>query len=87
MCCTTHLQAHLRLNAQRRVNENLDTGATVGTFLVNFDREGVGDGSSYDWIPDVEGGQFQGFDEECKPRSLNERLTNAHGVFGSTAPA
>ena len=37
-------------------------------------------------IPEVEAGQFQGFDEKCKPGPLNERLTNAHRVLGSTAP-
>ena len=38
---------------------NLDTGATVDTFRVNFDREGVGDGRFYEWIPEVEAKQFQ----------------------------
>ena len=71
----------------RRANANLDTGATVDTFPVNFDREGVGDGSSYDWITDVEARQFQGFDEKGKDTSLNGRLNDAHRVLGSTAPA
>ena len=69
------------------MNENLYTGATVDTFLVNFDREGVGDGSSHDWIPDVQARQFQGFDEKCKRRSLNERLTDAHRVLCSIGSA
>ena len=60
------------------MNVNLYTRAAVDIFLVNFDREGVGDGIFYDWIPEVDTGQFQGFDEKCKPRFLNERLTNAH---------
>ena len=85
MCCTS--ASSFPLGSSERVNENVDTGATVDTFPVNFDREGVGDGSSYDWISDVEARQFQGFDEKCKPRSLNERLTYAHRVLGSTAPA
>ena len=54
---------------------------------MNFDREGVGDGSFYDWIPDVEARQFEGFDEKGKPRSLNGRLTDTHQVLGSNASA
>ena len=85
MCCTT--VSSLSLESSEWANANLDTGATVDTFLVNFDREGVGDGSSYDWITDVEARQFQGFDEKGKPTSLNGRLNDAHRVLGSTAPA
>ena len=39
-----------------RVNANLDTGATVDTFLSNFDREGVEDGRFNDWITHVKTG-------------------------------
>ena len=39
------------LESSEWVNTNLDTGAAVNTFLVDFDRERVGDGSLYDWIP------------------------------------
>ena len=68
MCCTS--ASSFPLERSERANENLDTGATVDTFLVNFDREGVEDGSSYDWIPDVEARQFQGFDEQVQTKIL-----------------
>ena len=42
---------------------NLDTRAAVNTFPSNFGPEGIGDGSFYDWILDVEAWQFQGYDE------------------------
>ena len=70
MCCTT--ASSFPLEITEVVHANLDTGATVDIFLVNFARGGVGDGSSY---------------EKCKSRSLNERLTSAHRVLASTAPA
>ena len=66
---------------------NLDTGPTVNTFFVNYDREGVGDGSFDDWIPDVKAWQSQGFDEKGKPTSLNGTRTDAHQVLGSNASA
>ena len=47
------------LESSERVNTNLDTRAAVNTFLVNFDREGVGDGSFYDWIQDGVGGKIR----------------------------
>ena len=66
---------------------NLDTGAAVNTFPSNFGPEGIGDGSFYDWIPDGEAWQFQGYDENGLPRSLNERFTDAHQVLDSNASA
>ena len=60
---------------------NLDTGAAVNTFPLNFGPVGAGDGRFYDWIPDGEAWQFQGYDENGLPRSLNGRLTDAHQVF------
>ena len=66
---------------------NLDTGAAVDTFPSNFGPEGMGDGSFYDWIPDGEAWQFQGYDENGLPRSLNGRITDAHQVLCSTASA
>ena len=69
------------------VKMNLDTGAAVDTFLSNFGPEGIADGSFYDWIPDGEAWQFQGFDENGLPRSLSGRLTDAHEVLCSTASA
>ena len=56
----------LSLESSEWVSANLDTGATVDTFSVNFDRKGKGDGSFFDWITDVEGWQSQGYDEKCK---------------------
>ena len=69
------------------MNTNLDTRAAVNTFLVNFDRERVGDESFYDWIPDGESLQFQGYDVNGLPRSLSGRLTDAHQVLGGNASA
>ena len=43
---------------------NLDTGAAVNTFPVNFSPEGMGDEGFYDWIPDGEAWQYQGYDEK-----------------------
>ena len=60
---------------------NLDTGAAVNTFSVNFSPEGIGDGGFCDWIPDGKAWQFQEFDENGLPRSLSRRLTDAHQVM------
>ena len=46
------------------VKTKLDTGAAVITFPSIFGPEGIGDGSFYDWIPDGEAWQFQGYDEK-----------------------
>ena len=85
MCCTS--VSSFSLESSERVNANLDTGATVDTFLANFDREGVGDGRFFDWITDVEARLLQGYDENGKPRSLDGRLTDTHQVLGSNASA
>ena len=47
------------------VKMNLETGAAVNTFPVNFGPDGAGDGSFYrtasgEWIPDGGAWQFQG---------------------------
>ena len=60
------------------VKMNLDTGAAVNTFPLNFSPEGIRDGGLFDWIPDGEAWQFQGYDENGLPRYLNGRLTDAH---------
>ena len=78
--CSTSVSS-FSLESSERVNANLDTGVTVDTFLANFDRKGVGDGRFYDWITDVEARQFQGYDENGKPRSLNGSLADAHQVL------
>ena len=44
--------------------EHGHTGATVNAILVNFDLEGIGDGSFYDWIPGAEARQIQGYDKK-----------------------
>ena len=64
---------------------NLDTGAGVNTVPSNFGPEGIGDGSFYDWIPDGEAWQYQGYDENGLPRSLTGRFTDAHQVLCSAA--
>ena len=53
---------------------NLDTGAAVSTFSLNFGPEGAGDGrfcwtASGEWIPDGGAWQCQGFDENGLLRS------------------
>ena len=73
-----------------RAKMNLDTGAAVNTFLLNFGPEGAGDGrfcrtASGEWIPDSGAWQFQGYDENGLLRSLNGRLTGAHKVLCSAA--
>ena len=69
---------------------NLDTGAAVSTFQLNFGPEGAGDGrfcriASGEWIPDGGAWQFQGFDENGLLRSLTGRLTGVHKVLCSAA--
>ena len=72
----TYVSSYL-LESSEWVNTNLGTAA-VNTFQVNFDPEGVGDGSFYDWIPDGEAWQFQGYDENGLPRSLNMEDSRMH---------
>ena len=72
------------------VKMNLDTGAAVNTFPLNFGPDGAGDGRFYrtasgEWIPDGGAWQFQGYDENGLLRSLNGRLTGAHKVLCSAA--
>ena len=72
------------------MNMNLDTGAAVNTFPLNFAPEGAGGGRFYrtasgEWIPDCGSWQFQGYDENGLLRSLNGRLTCAHNVLCSAA--
>ena len=75
------------LNGRKK---NLDTGAAVNTFPLNFGPEGAGDGRFYriasgEWIPDGGAWQFQGYDENGLLRSLNGRLTGVHNVLCSVA--
>ena len=71
------------------VKKNLDTGAAVNTFPLNFGSEGAGGGRFYrtasgEWI--IDGAwQFQGYDENGLLRSLNGRLTGVHKVLCSAA--
>ena len=69
---------------------NLDTGAAVNTFPLNFGPERTGDGrffrtASGEWIADGGAWQFQGYDENGLLRSLNGRLTGVHKVLCSAA--
>ena len=61
--CVAHSQAHFHLIGSERVTADRDTRSAGNTFLVKFDREGVGNGSSCDWISGVEACQFQRYDE------------------------
>ena len=72
------------------VKMNLDTGAAVNTFPLNFGPDGAGDGRFYRpasgvWILDGGAWQFQGYDENGLLRSLNGRLIVVHKVRCSAA--
>ena len=72
------------------VKMNLDTGAAVNTFPLNFGPEGAGDGRGYrtasgEWIPDGGAWQHEGCDENGLLISLNERPTGVHNVMCSAA--
>ena len=66
---------------------NLDTRAVVNTLPSNFTLEGIGDGNLYDWIPDGEAWQFQGYDENVFSPDLDGRLMDAYVVLNSSASA
>ena len=85
MCFTA--ASSFPFESSERVTADTDTRSTGNTIFVKFDREGVGDGSSYYWISGVEACQFQEYDEKCQTRSLNGRLAGAHQVLGSKASA
>ena len=72
MCCTT--VSSFTLGKLRKGECEPGHRATVDTFLVK---------SSYDWIPDGGAWQFQGYDENGLPTSLNGRLTDVHKVLCS----
>ena len=72
------------------VKMNLDTGAAVNTFPLNFVPEGAEDGRFYrtasgEWILDGGAWQFQGYGENGLLRSLNGRLTCVRKVLCSAA--
>ncbi len=65
---------------------NLDTGAAVYTFPLNFAPDGAGDGRFYrtasgEFIPDGGAWQFQVYDGNGLCRSLNGGLTGVHTVL------
>ena len=69
---------------------NLDTGAAVNTFPLNFGPDGAGDGrfhrtASGDGILGGGAWQFQGYDENGLLRSVDGRLTGVHKVLCSAA--
>ena len=86
-CEQTHVTyaSSFSLESSEWEKMNLDTRVAVNA--LNFGLEGKGGGSFYDWIPDGEAWQFQGYDENGFPRSLNGRLMDAHEVLGSRASA
>ena len=81
------------MSSQKRfewVKMNLDTGAAVNAFPLNFGPDGAGDGrfhrtASGGWIPDGGAWQFQGYDENGLLRSPNGRLTGVHKGLCSAA--
>ena len=65
---------------------NLDTGAAVDMFPLNFGPDGAEDGRFYvmdsaGCFLDGGGSEFQGYNEDGLTRSLNVRLTSAHKVL------
>ena len=88
-CEQTHvtLVSSFSLESSEWVKTNLDTRAVVNTLPSNFSPEGIGDGHFHDWIPDGEAWQFQGYDENCFPKSLDGRLMDAYDVLNSSASA
>ena len=78
-CEQTHVTSasSFSLESSEWEKMNLDTRAVINTVSSNFDREGIGDGSFHDWIPDGEAWQCQGYDENGFPRSLDGRLMDA----------
>ena len=66
---------------------SIDTRVAADTLTSNFDREGIGDRCFYDWIPDGEAWNFQGYDEDGSPRALDGRLLDAYKVLNSIASA
>ena len=72
------------------VKRNLDTGAAVNTFPLNFGLEGARNGifcrtASSEWIPHGGAWQFQRYVENGLLRSLNGRLTGVHKALCSAA--
>ena len=88
-CEQTHVTSvsSFSLESSEWVKTNLDTRAGANTLPSNFSPEGVGDGNFHDWIPDGEAWQFQGYDENGFPRSLDGRLMGAYEVLNSNASA
>ena len=65
------------------VKMNLDTGAAMHTFPLNFGPQKAGDGHLYraasgECIPDGGAWQFQGHDEDGLLRTLEGRLAGVH---------
>ena len=65
------------------VKMNLDTGAAVNTFPLNFGPEGAGDARFYrtpsgEWIPDGAAWQFQGYDENGLLRFTSHETFSRH---------
>ena len=88
-CEQTHVTSvtSFSLESSEWVKTHLDTRAVVNTLPSNFGSEGIGDGSFHDWIPDGEARQFQGYDQNGFPRSLDGRLMDAYEVLNSSASA
>ena len=72
--CVAQPQAHFHKRSEM-VTADRDTRPTGNTFPVKFDRQGVGDGSSYYCISGVGACQCQGYDVKCKTRSFLEWKT------------
>ena len=66
---------------------SLDARSMVNTLPSNFSPEGIGGGNFHDWIPHCEAWEFQGYDENGFPRSLDGTLMDAYEVLNSSASA
>ena len=80
-------QARFSLESSEWEKMNLDTSVVADTLPSNYGRAGIGGGSFYEWIPDSEAWQYQRYDENDFPRSLDGRLMDAYEDLNSGASA
>ena len=87
-CEQTHVTASsFSLESSEWEKMNLDRRVVADTLPSNFGPAGIGGGSFYEWIPDSEAWQFQRYDENGLPKSLDGRLMDAYEELNSSASA
>ena len=81
-------QTHVTSASSFSEREKMNLDTRVAANALNFGPEGVGGGSFHDWLPDGEAWQFQGFDENGFPRSLDAyEGWNSSASASASAPA